>query len=103
MREYEKSPVTVKQRAVLQFIVDGIRRTGMPPTFLEMMDHFHFTKNGAMCHLRALQGKGLIVREKGRARQIRVVGLKVVVQFADDEAGRRLAAILAEDDQLVAA
>ena len=63
--------VTDKQRQVLDFIRSQQFACG--PTIREIMQHFGFTSpNGAMCHIVALERKGLIRRRAGQARGIEV-------------------------------
>lgn len=66
-----KHPPTGKQLAVLEFIRERSQMSG--PTVREIMEHFGFhSPNGAMCHLVALERKGLIRRRAGQARGIEV-------------------------------
>ena len=65
------SPPTDRQLEILDFIRVRSRMAG--PTVREVMDHFGFKSvNGAVCHLRALERKGLIRRHAGQARGIEV-------------------------------
>ena len=65
------SAPTDRQLEVLDFIRERSRMAG--PTVREVMDHFGFKSvNGAVCHLRALERKGLIRRHSGQARGIEV-------------------------------
>jgi repressor LexA len=68
----DKHPPTDRQREVLDFIRERSCVTG--PTIREVMAHFGFTSpNGAMCHIRALERKGLIRRRAHAVRGIEVV------------------------------
>lgn len=65
--------LTDRQAAVLDFIREQSADKGFPPTVREIAQHFGIrSPNGVMCHLRALQKKGAIVREPGVSRAIRV-------------------------------
>jgi repressor LexA len=67
----DKHPPTDRQLEIFQFIRERSRPSG--PTIREIMDHFGFASpNGAMCHLVALERKGLIRRHAGQARGIEV-------------------------------
>ena len=64
-------PPTDRQLEILDFLREHSRMAG--PTVREVMHHFGFKSvNGAMCHLVALERKGLIVRHPGQARGIEV-------------------------------
>jgi len=65
--------LTKKQKSVYEFIRDKIRHRGYGPTVREIGDHFKIrSPNGVMCHLKALEKKGLITREKNRSRAIQL-------------------------------
>ncbi len=62
--------LTKRQLAVFEFIRDQIVSRGYGPTVREIGAHFEISSpNGVMCHLRALEKKGLLqrVRQKDRA------------------------------------
>jgi repressor LexA len=64
-------PPTDRQLEILGFLRERSRMAG--PTVREVMHHFGFKSvNGAMCHLVALERKGLIRRHAGQARGIEV-------------------------------
>lgn len=66
--------LTVKQRHVLEFIVEYQQRCGFPPSIREMMNEFHVSStNGVCCHLKSLKKKGVIAWEHNLARSIRVI------------------------------
>lgn len=66
--------LTKKQRAVYEFIRDLIRNRGYGPTVREIGDRFKIkSPNGVVCHLQALEKKGLIRRDSNRARGIRLI------------------------------
>jgi repressor LexA len=63
--------LTEKQRAVYEFIREKIRMRGYGPTVREIGSRFGISSpNGVMCHLRALERKGLINREPNMSRAI---------------------------------
>jgi repressor LexA len=63
--------LTDKQRRVYEFIRDKIRHRGYGPTVREIGEAFDIrSPNGVVCHLKALEKKGLISREKNRSRAI---------------------------------
>ena len=63
--------LTQRQREVYEFIRDKIRHRGYGPTVREIGIHFNISSpNGVMCHLKALEKKGLITREPNMSRAI---------------------------------
>jgi len=65
--------LTKRQKAVYEFIRDKIRNRGYGPTVREIGDNFDISSpNGVMCHLKALEKKGLITREKNMSRAIQL-------------------------------
>jgi repressor LexA len=65
--------LTPRQQKVYELIRDKIRSRGYGPTVREIADHFHIrSPNGVVCHLKALEKKGFIVREPGMSRAIRL-------------------------------
>lgn len=75
--------LTKKQKAVFQFIREKIENRGYGPTVREIGDKFGIgSPNGVMCHLRALEKKGLITREPNRSRAIQISS-----EFLESEAG----------------
>ncbi|QGJ70649.1 SOS-response repressor and protease LexA [Planctomycetales bacterium 10988] len=66
--------LTPRQREIYGFIRDRIRNRGYGPTVREVGTAFDISSpNGVMCHLKALEKKGLISREKNRSRAIQLV------------------------------
>jgi repressor LexA len=66
--------VTEKQQAVYEFIRDKIRTRGYGPTVREIGTEFDISSpNGVVCHLKALEKKGLIAREPNMSRAIELV------------------------------
>ncbi len=74
MSEKQDSPLTPRQQAVYDFIADLMQRRGYGPTVREIATNFGIrSPNGVVCHLRALERKGLLVRDAHRARAIRLM------------------------------
>ena len=64
--------MTDRQRQVLDFISDSIRKRGYPPTLREIGSHFGIrSTNGVNDHLRALEKKGFLHREDLKSRAMR--------------------------------
>jgi repressor LexA len=64
--------LTDRQREVLDFISDWIRKRGYPPTLREIGGHFGIrSTNGVNDHLRALEKKGFLHREDLKSRALR--------------------------------
>jgi len=82
--------LTQRQRQVLEFIRDKIVGRGYGPTVREIGDNFDISSpNGVMCHLKALEKKGLITREPNMSRTIQLTseaqaerGMPLVGQIA---------------------
>lgn len=65
--------LTDRQREVYEFIREKIRGRGYGPTVREIGERFHINSpNGVMCHLKALEKKGLISREPNMSRAIQL-------------------------------
>ncbi|MFO0871651.1 MAG: transcriptional repressor LexA [Pirellulales bacterium] len=63
--------LTDRQRAVYEFIRDKILNRGYGPTVREIGMEFDINSpNGVMCHLKALEKKGLIKRSPNKSRAI---------------------------------
>ena len=82
--------LTKRQREVFDFIRDKIVGRGYGPTVREIGLNFSIkSPNGVMCHLKALEKKGLISREPNMSRAIQLTeaaredrGLPLVGQIA---------------------
>ncbi len=82
--------LTRRQREIFDFIRKKIQGRGYGPTVREIGEHFEISSpNGVMCHLKALEKKGLITREPNRSRAIQLTeaanedrGLPLVGQIA---------------------
>lgn len=65
--------LTPRQRAVYEMIRELIRSRGYGPTVREIGQRFKIrSPNGVMCHLKALEKKGLIRREPNMSRAIQL-------------------------------
>lgn len=65
------SPLTERQQAVYDLIRDLMVGRGYGPTVREIGEHFGIrSPNGVMCHLKALERKGLIRRSPNKSRAI---------------------------------
>ena len=63
--------LTAKQQKVFDYIRKRIEGEGSGPSIREIADEFGFkSPNGVMCHLKALEKKGLIHRKNNRSRSI---------------------------------
>jgi repressor LexA len=84
--------LTPRQKEIYNFIRGKIQGRGYGPTVREIGLHFQIkSPNGVMCHLKALQKKGLIHREPNMSRAIQLLedpvsahqmGLKLVGRIA---------------------
>ena len=64
-------PLTERQQAVYDLIRELIIRRGYGPTVREIGEHFGIrSPNGVMCHLKALERKGLLRRCPNKSRAI---------------------------------
>ena len=67
------SQLTERQREIYDFIREKIESRGYGPTVREIGLEFKIkSPNGVMCHLKALEKKGLIKREEHAARAIQL-------------------------------
>jgi repressor LexA len=65
--------LTERQKKIYEFIRDKIRNRGYGPTVREIGTQFGIVSpNGVMCHLRAIEKKGLIHREPNMSRAIQL-------------------------------
>ena len=66
--------LTKRQRNIYEFIREKIRGRGYGPTVREIATKFKIgSPNGVVCHLRALEKKGMIKREPNMSRAITLV------------------------------
>lgn len=69
MSEFDQ--LTERQRSVYDFVRDKIVNRGYGPTVREIGEQFGISSpNGVMCHLKALEKKGLIKRAPNKSRAI---------------------------------
>ena len=69
MQGYDQ--LTERQQDVYEFIRDKIKNRGYGPTVREIGENFQISSpNGVMCHLKALEKKGLITRSPNKSRAI---------------------------------
>jgi len=88
--------LTERQQAVYSFIRDKIRNRGYGPTVREIGEEFGIkSPNGVMCHLKALEKKGLIIREPNMSRAIQLAA-EPISQRGLPLAGRIAAGVLHE-------
>jgi repressor LexA len=97
--------LTSRQREIYDFIRSKIQGRGYGPTVREIGNQFGIkSPNGVMCHLKALQKKGLIHREPNMSRAIQLLddpttarpaALKLVGRIA---AGQPIEAIEVEEE-----
>jgi len=66
--------LTQRQQDVYELIRDKIVNRGYGPTVREIGEHFGINSpNGVMCHLKALEKKGLIRRSPNKSRAIELI------------------------------
>lgn len=88
--------LTKRQLAIYQFIREKIRVRGYGPTVREIADKFKIgSPNGVVCHLTALEKKGVISREPHKARAIKLIA-EPVYERGLTVAGRIAAGVLHE-------
>lgn len=100
-----RSALTARQLQIYEFLRDLIRNRGYGPTVREIGDYFGISSpNGVMCHLRALQKKGLITRVDNLSRAIHLVDENALKRTALKLAGTVAAGnpLLAEEtDEII--
>jgi repressor LexA len=63
--------LTERQQHIYDFVRDKIVNRGYGPTVREIGENFSISSpNGVMCHLKALEKKGLIIRSPNKSRAI---------------------------------
>lgn len=68
------TPLTQRQRQILDFISRRQQEQGASPTFQEIADHFGFRSLTTVAdHLRLIKSKGALAAQPGRARSLRVL------------------------------
>jgi len=67
----KRRALTKRQQEIFDFVRDKIVNRGYGPTVREIGTEFGIrSPNGVMCHLKALEKKGLIIRESNMSRAI---------------------------------
>jgi len=75
MADYDT--LTPRQREIYEYIRERIEKRGYGPTIREIGKAFNIkSPNGVMCHLKALEKKGLINRELRSARAIQIEDIR---------------------------
>ncbi len=70
-RPEKNATLTKRQHEIYEYLKDKIQNRGYGPTVREIGTHFSIrSPNGVMCHLKALEKKGLILRESNMSRAI---------------------------------
>lgn len=69
--------LTARQFEVLTYIVNYWRDEQVSPTIRDLCRYFGFSINGVVCHLEALEKKGVIRRKPGCARGIIVLDTRL--------------------------
>jgi repressor LexA len=86
--------LTQRQRKVYEFIREKIVTRGYGPTVREIGLEFDISSpNGVMCHLKALEKKGLIKRSPNKSRAIELA--KESLESRDKDRGLPMAGIVA--------
>lgn len=87
--------LTSRQANVFEFIKDRILGRGYGPTVREIGEHFKISSpNGVMCHLRALERKGLLRRVRKHDRAI-ARAIELAPEIAAEERGMPLVGTVA--------
>jgi repressor LexA len=69
--------LTKRQKEVLSFIADYIRKHSYPPTIRDIADHFIMSVKGAYDHVAALRRKNYLKQNDNRSRTMELVQSKV--------------------------
>ncbi len=81
--------LTQRQQQVYQFIHEKITHRGYGPTVREIGERFQISSpNGVMCHLKALEKKGLIHRSPNKSRAIELTREAIDAEKGLPMAGR---------------
>ncbi len=68
-----RPPLTARQREVLDFVRQFMRRAGYPPTVREIGSHFGFVPRSVFDHLKALERKGYVRRDGAKSRSLQIL------------------------------
>lgn len=75
MTTIEPPPITDKQRAVYDWVVEYCESNGYSPTIRELCEAFSIkSTNGVMAHLHPLRKKGWLTWTPHRSRTVRPIG-----------------------------
>ena len=87
--------LTTRQASVFEFIKDKVQSRGYGPTVREIGEHFKISSpNGVMCHLRALEKKGLLHRVRKHDRAI-ARAMELAPEIAAESKGMPMAGTVA--------
>lgn len=87
--------LTKRQSLVFEFIRDQIRTRGYGPTVREIGEHFDIrSPNGVMCHLKALEKKGLLQRVRKQDRAV-ARAIELAPEIVAEDKGLPLAGTVA--------
>lgn len=87
--------LTTRQASVFEFIKDRVQSRGYGPTVREIGEHFKISSpNGVMCHLRALEKKGLLKRVRKHDRAI-ARAIELAPEITAEERGMPMAGTVA--------
>jgi len=87
--------LTTRQAAVFEFIREKVQTRGYGPTVREIGEHFKISSpNGVMCHLRALEKKGLLHRVRKHDRAI-ARAMELAPEIAAESKGMPMAGTVA--------
>lgn len=89
------SDLTKRQQLVFEYIRSQIQQNGYGPTVREIGLHFKIASpNGVMCHLRALEKKGLLQRVRKQERAM-ARAIELAPEFLAEEKGLPLVGVVA--------
>jgi len=77
-------PATPRQTEILTFVRDYTHKSGYSPTYDEIADEFGISKVTVFEHLTLLEDRGLVYRDKHKARSLRLANH---VQLPDERPG----------------
>jgi repressor LexA len=87
--------LTPRQASVFEFIKDKVQTRGYGPTVREIGEQFQISSpNGVMCHLRALEKKGLLRRVRKHDRAI-ARAMELAPEITAEEKGMPLVGVVA--------
>lgn len=85
--------LTSRQKQVLDAIRRFTSAQGYAPTIQNLMDEFGYaSKNGVVCHLKALRTKGQLTWDENTARSLRLTGTSKVTLTLDSAIQKSLTA-----------